>query len=167
MWYSIIHIHCFITIHWNDWCWNWSSNTFRPPDANSQLIGKDPDVGRDWRQEEKGTTEDEIVGWHHWLDGHSVSQSVSSVTQSCWTLCNPVNCSTPGLPVHHQLLEFIQTHVHQVHVHELPDVQAGFRKGRGTRDQVANIRWIIEKAREFQKNIYFCFIDYAKAFINP
>ena len=45
-----------------------------------------------------------------------------------------------------------------------PDVQAGFRKGRGTRDQIANIRWIIEKAREFQKNIYFCFIDYAKAF---
>ena len=47
---------------------------------------------------------------------------------------------------------------------ELPDVQAGFRKGRGTRHQIANIRWIIEKAREFQKNIYFCFIDYAKAF---
>ena len=47
---------------------------------------------------------------------------------------------------------------------ELPDVQAGFRKGRGTRDQVANICWIMEKAREFQKNIYFCFIDYAKAF---
>ena len=47
---------------------------------------------------------------------------------------------------------------------ELPDVQAGFRKGRGTRDQIANIRWIMEKAREFQKNIYFCFINYAKAF---
>ena len=47
---------------------------------------------------------------------------------------------------------------------ELPDVQAGFRKGRGTRDQIANICWIIEKAREFQKNIYFCIIDYAKAF---
>ena len=47
---------------------------------------------------------------------------------------------------------------------ELPDIQAGFRKGRGTRDQIANIRWIIKKAREFQKNIYFCFIDYAKAF---
>jgi len=45
---------------------------------------------------------------------------------------------------------------------ELPDVQAGFRKGRGTRDQIANIHWIVEKAREFQKNIYFCFIDYAK-----
>ena len=48
--------------------------------------------------------------------------------------------------------------------HELPDIQAGFRKGRGTRDQIANIRWIMEKAREFQKNIYFCFIDYAKSF---
>ena len=48
--------------------------------------------------------------------------------------------------------------------HELPDVQAQFRKGRGTRDQIANIHWIIEKSREFQKNIHFCFIDYAKAF---
>ena len=48
--------------------------------------------------------------------------------------------------------------------HELTDVQAGFRKGRATRDQIANVHWIIEKAREFQKNIYFCFIDYAKAF---
>ena len=48
--------------------------------------------------------------------------------------------------------------------HELPDVQAGFRQGRGTRDQIANICWIIEKTQEFQKNIYFCFIDYAKAF---
>ena len=48
--------------------------------------------------------------------------------------------------------------------HELPDVQAAFRKGRGTRDQIANIHWIMEKAREFQKNIYFCFIDYTKAF---
>ena len=47
---------------------------------------------------------------------------------------------------------------------ELPDVQAGFRKGRGTRDQIATIRWIVKKAKEFQKNIYFCFIDYAKAF---
>ena len=48
--------------------------------------------------------------------------------------------------------------------HELPDIQGGFREGRGTRDQITNIRWIIEKAREFQKNIYVCFIDYAKAF---
>ena len=56
------------------------------------------------------------------------------------------------------------TRLQQYVNHELPDVQAGFRKGRGTRDQIANIRWIIEKAREFQKNIYFCFIDYVKAF---
>ena len=49
-------------------------------------------------------------------------------------------------------------------IHELPDVQAGFRKGKGTRDQITNIHWIIKKAGDFQKNIYFCFIDYAKAF---
>ena len=63
-------------------------------------------------------------------------------------------------------LEKVSFHCNpKVHVnHELPDVQAGFRKGRGTRDQIANIHWIMEKAREFQKNICFCFIDYAKAF---
>ena len=58
----------------------------------------------------------------------------------------------------------IQARLQQYVNRELPDVQAGFRKGRGTRDQIANIRWIMEKAREFQKNIYFCFIDDAKAF---
>ena len=58
----------------------------------------------------------------------------------------------------------LQARLQQYVNRELPDVQAGFRKGRGTRDQIANIRWIIKKAREFQKNIYFCFIDYAKAF---
>ena len=62
------------------------------------------------------------------------------------------------------ILKILQARLQQYVNHELPDVQAGFRKGRGTRDQIANIRWIIEKAREFQKNIYFCFIDYAKAF---
>ena len=61
-------------------------------------------------------------------------------------------------------LKILHTRPQQYVNHELPDVQAGFRKGRGTRDQIANICWIIEKAREFQKNIYFCFIDYAKAF---
>jgi len=119
-----------------------------------------------------------------------------------------MDCSTPGLPVHHQLLEFTQTHVQnwkrsvfipipkkgnakecsnyrtialishtkkvmlkilqarlQQYVNcKLPDVQTGFRKERGTRDQIANICCIIKKAREFQKSIYFCFIDYAKAF---
>ena len=62
------------------------------------------------------------------------------------------------------MLKILQARLQQYMNHKLPDVQAGFRKGRGTRDQIANIRWIIEKAREFQKNIYFCFIDYAKAF---
>ena len=62
------------------------------------------------------------------------------------------------------MLKIIQARLQQYVNCELPDVQAGFRKGRGTRDQIVNIRWIMEKAREFQKNIYFCFIDYAKAF---
>ena len=62
------------------------------------------------------------------------------------------------------MLKILQARLQQYMKCELPDVQAGFRKGRGTRDQMANICWIIEKAREFQKNIYVCFIDYAKAF---
>ena len=62
------------------------------------------------------------------------------------------------------MLKILQARLQQYVNHELSDVQAGFRKGRGTRDQIANIRWIMEKAREFEKNIYFCFIDYAKAF---
>ena len=62
------------------------------------------------------------------------------------------------------MLKILQARLQQYVNRELPDVQAGFREGRGTRDQIANIHWIIEKAREFQKNIYFCFIDYAKAF---
>ena len=61
-------------------------------------------------------------------------------------------------------LKILQARLQQYVNHELPDVQAGFRKRRGTRDQIANIHWIIKKARQFQKNIYFCFIDYAKAF---
>ena len=62
------------------------------------------------------------------------------------------------------MLKILQASLQQYVNRELPDVQAGFRKGRGTRDQIVNIRWIIEKAREFQKNMYFCFIDYSKAF---
>ena len=62
------------------------------------------------------------------------------------------------------MLKILQARLQQYVNRELPDVQAGFRKGRGTGHQIANIRWIMEKAREFQKNIYFCFIDYAKAF---
>ena len=62
------------------------------------------------------------------------------------------------------MLKILQARLQWYLNSELPDVQAGFRKGRGTRDQIANIHWVIEKAREFQKNIYFCLIDYAKAF---
>ena len=80
---------------------------------------------------------------------------------------NPKECSnyhTIALISHASkvMLKILQARLQQYVNHELPDVQAGFRKGRGTRDQIANIRWIIEQAREFQKNIYFCFIDYAK-----
>ena len=64
------------------------------------------------------------------------------------------------------MLKILQARLKQYMNHELLDVQAGFRKGRGIRDQIANICWIIEKAREFQKNMYFCFIDYAKAFVS-
>ena len=76
------------------------------------------------------------------------------------------NCCTIALISHARkvMLKILQARFQQYMNHEFPYVQAGFRKGRGTRDQIANIRWIIEKARQFQKNIYFCFIDYAKAF---
>ena len=74
--------------------------------------------------------------------------------------------TTPQLHSSHMLvmLKILQARLQQYVNRELPDVQAGFRKGRGIRDQIAKIRWIIKKAGDFQKNIYFCFIDYAKAF---
>ena len=76
------------------------------------------------------------------------------------------SCCTIALISHTSkvMLKILQASLQQCVNHELPDVQVGCRKGRGTRDQTANIRWIIEKAKEFQKNISFCFIDYAKAF---
>ena len=76
------------------------------------------------------------------------------------------NCCTIALISHTSkvMLKILQTRLQQYVNHELPDIQDGFRKGRGTRDQIANICWIIEKAREFQKIIYFGFIDYTKAF---
>ena len=80
----------------------------------------------------------------------------------------PKNAQAPvqlhSTQAHKEMLKIFQAMLQRYMNHEIPDVQAGFRKGRGTRDQVANIHWIMEKAREFQKNIYFCFIDYAKAF---
>ena len=78
----------------------------------------------------------------------------------------PKNCCTIALisPASKEMLKILQARLQQYMNHGPPDVQAGVRKGRGTRDQIANIRWITEKARELQKNIYCCFIDYAKAF---
>ena len=83
---------------------------------------------------------------------------------------NPKECSnyhTIALISHVNkvILKMLQARLQQNMNQEFPDVQTGFRKGRGTREQIANIHWIIEKAREFQKHIYFCFIDYAKAFV--
>ena len=80
--------------------------------------------------------------------------------KECSNYCTIALISHAGQVV----LKILQARLQQYVNHELPDVQAGFRKGRGTRDQIANIHWVIKKAREFQKNIYFCFIDYAKAF---
>ena len=82
---------------------------------------------------------------------------------------SPKECSNYRtiVPISHAskvMLKILQARLQQYVNRELPDVQAGFRKGRGTRDQIANIHWIMEKAREFQKSIYVCFIDYAKAF---
>ena len=79
---------------------------------------------------------------------------------------HPSNYCTIALISHTSkvMLKILQVRLQQYMNQELPDVQTGFRKRRGTRDQIANICWIIEKAREFQKNIYFCFIDYAKTF---
>ena len=77
----------------------------------------------------------------------------------------PKNAQNTALLISHAskvMLKILQARLQQYMNCELPDVQDGFRRGRGIRDQIANIRWIIEKAREFQKNIYFCFIDYAK-----
>ena len=86
-----------------------------PAAVKNWLIWKDPDAGKDWGQEQKGMTEDEMVEWHHRLDGPDVIiVEFSLVAQSCLTLCDPMDCSTPVFPVHHQLPGLAQTHVHQV-----------------------------------------------------
>ena len=99
-----------------------------------------------------------IQQWpHDWKRSVFLSASKKSNAKECSNYCTIVLISHTSKV----MLKILQARLQQ---YELPDVQAGFRKGRGTRDQIANIHWIMEKAREFQKNIYFCFIDYAKAF---
>ena len=111
---------------------------------------------------------------------HSICQQIWKTQQSPqdWkrSVCTPIpkkgnakecsNYHTTALISHASkvMLKIFQARLQQYVSHELPDIQAGFRKGRGTRGQIANIRWVTEKARELQKNIYFCLIDYAKAF---
>ena len=95
--------------------------------------------------------------------------AVATVLVKISFLCSPKECSnycTIALISHTSkvMLKILQARLQQYMNRELPDVQDGFRKGRGTKDQIANVCWIIRKAREFKKNIYFCFIDYAKAF---
>ena len=71
-------------VHWKDWCWSWNSNTLGPPHAKNWLIGKDLDAGKDWRQEEKGMPEDEMVGWYHRLDGHEFGWTPGVMDREAW-----------------------------------------------------------------------------------
>ena len=103
------------------------------------------------------------------MPAHLENSAVATELEKVSFHSSPKECSnycTIALISHSRevMLKILQARLQQYVNRELPDVQAGFRKGRGTRDQIANISWIIEKAREFQKNIYFCFTDYAKAF---
>ena len=98
--------------------------------------------------------------WHNWKRSVFIPIPKKGNAKEC------SNYRTIALISHTSevMLKILQAKLHQNVNHELPDVPAGFRKGRGTRNQIINIHWIMEKAREFQKNIYFCFITYAKAF---
>ena len=99
----------------------------------------------------------------YWLILQKKNSSLTIITNRSYY--HDPNCINIHIWINSKvMLKILQARLKQYVNRELPDVQACFRKGRGTRDQIANIRWIIEKAREFQKNIYFCFIDYAKAF---
>ena len=81
-----------MNIHWKDLCWSWSSNTW-PPEVKSWLTGKDPDAKKDWRQEEKGMKEDEIVGWHHRLNGHEFGQTPGDGEEQARLACiSPWGC---------------------------------------------------------------------------
>ena len=99
-----------------------------------------------------------------WPQGWKRSVFIPSPKKGCSKKCSSY-CTIAFIShANKVMLKILQAKLQQYMNQELPDVQAGFRKGRGTRDQIANISWIIEKARKFQKNIYFCIIDYIKAF---
>ena len=118
-------------------------------------------------------TEDEMVGCHHQLHGHGFEWTPGvgdgqGGLACCGSWGHKESDTTEQLThtshVGKVMLKTLQARLQQYMNRELPDVQAGFRKGRGTRDQIANIRWIIKTAREFQKTISFCLVSYAKAF---
>ena len=82
-----------LNIHWKDWCWSWNSNTFVTWCEELTYLKKNPDAGKDWRQEEKGTTEDEMVGWHHRLDGHEFEKALGvGDGQRSLASCSPWGC---------------------------------------------------------------------------
>ena len=109
--------------------------------------------------EEGMATHSSILAWRSPIDRGAWGATVHGIARSQARLSDQAQYTY--ITTHPQIQARLQQYVN----YELPDVQAGFRKGRGTRDQIASIRWIIKKAREFQKNIYFCFIDYAQAFV--
>ena len=100
----------------------------------------------------------------HWPQDWKRSVCISIPKKGNAKECSNYRTTALISPASRVMLKILQPRLQQYVNSELPDVQAGFRKGRGTRDQIANICWIMEKGREFQKNIYFCFIDYTKAF---
>ena len=97
----------------------------------------------------------------NWKRSVFISIPKKDSAKECSNYCTIALISHAGK----EMLKILQARLQQYVNHKLPDVQAGFKKGRGTRDQIANIRWIIKKAKEFQKNVYFCFIDDAKGFV--
>ena len=101
---------------------------------------------------------------HQWAQDWKRSVFITIPKKDNTKECSNYHTIAPISHASKVMLKTLQARLQQYVNHELPDVQAGFRKGKGTRDQIANIHWITEKAREFQKNIYFCFIDYTTAF---
>ena len=145
-----------------------------PPDVNSQLIGKDPDAGKDCRQEEKWVT-----GWDGWMASLNQWMSLGKLQemvngQGSLVCCSPwegkesdmTEWTTSHMCIYLYIFlsKYLLIYNYPLCVTNIQDVKAGFRKGRGIRNQIVNIHWIIENAGESQKNIFFCFIDYSKAF---
>ena len=152
-----------------DWNENWPFPVLRPllnfPNLAGILsapLGQHQLLGLEIAQLEK--TYNPKVKFVKLSSGHRTGKGQFSFQSQREAMPKNAQTTTQFCSSHTLMFKILQARLQQYVNHELPDVQAGFRKGRGTRDQIANIHWIIEKAREFQKTIYFCFIDYARAF---